>query len=156
MLTHTEQHERLLYGLAATADVLLTSGRPDEGRAALLATLAEVGLELDGPLATGDATAVTAIVMAMAMDAGVSVFVVPDDQLTHPLRAALERCHGVTIDVDTETEHPDVLAAYRELSAAAGSEPFLACYALDPHSGKLQAARFAARFSRAYFVHEWP
>jgi hypothetical protein len=155
MLTHVERHERLLYGVVADADVALAAGRHEEGRAALLAALAAVGLELDGPVPDAGEALATAIVLAVAMDDGVSVFVVPDDQLSPPLRAALERCHGVTIDADTEVEHPDVLAAYQELNAAAVAEPMLGCYAMAPTSGKLQAARFAARLSRAYFIHEW-
>jgi hypothetical protein len=152
MLTNTEQHERLLYGLT-TANASLAAGQHHAGRAAMLATLAEVGLVLDGPLPADDETALTAVVMAVSMEDGVSVYVLPDAALTPALRGALERCDRVTIDHSTEADAPDLFAAYQALGLATESAAWR--YARDPHDGRLQAAHFAGRFSRVFFVHEW-
>ena len=155
MLTHTEQHERLLDGVYARADVALAHGRAAEGRDALVATLREVGLELDGELPVGGDTALIALVMSVPVEGGVSVYVVPAELVSPALRAALERCHGASLDSDAELERPDVFAAYQELSTATSAEPLQSHHALDPHTGRLQAQRFHGRLTRAYFVHEW-
>lgn len=156
MSFHTDQHERLLHGLYATADVLARADKHPDARDALLATLAAVGLELDASPTDDHGAARTAIVLSVAMESGVSVYVVDDAAIDAGLRAALETCHGQAIDVDTEGERPALFAAYQALMAATDAPPLAAGYALDPHTGALQGARFGGRLARVYFVHEWP
>lgn len=156
MSFHTDQHERLLYGLYAGADALARAGKHPDARDALLATLAEVGLELDGAPTDDLAAARTAIVLSVAIESGVSVYVVDDAAIDAGLRAALEACHGEAIAHDTEYERPALFAAYQALMAATDAPPLASAYALDPHTGALQGARFGGRLVRVYFVHEWP